>query len=68
MLRLREIRKQRGMTQCALASAAKVAQGVISDLENGRCYPSFKLLLRLAKVLECSLDELVVMEDEPVAS
>jgi len=62
MLRLREIREKRGMSQVALASLVCVAQGYISDLENGKCSPSFEVLVKLARALECSLDELVDVE------
>ena len=67
MLRLREIREKRGMSQVALASLVCVAQGYISDLENGKCFPSFDVLVRLAKALECSLDELVDVNADPAA-
>lgn len=68
MLKLREIRESRGMTQAALASLVCVAQGYISDLEKGKCLPSFDVLVRLAKALECSLDELVDVNADPAAS
>lgn len=68
MLKLREIRVQRKMTQMVLAQRVGVAQGVISDIENGRCYPSFKLLVKLARALECSMDELVDLSEDSVAS
>ena len=68
MLRLRELRKSRGLTQEALASRVGVGQGHISSLENGTYTPSFDLLIKLAQVLDCSLDELVDMKADPAAS
>ena len=68
MLRLREMREKRGMTQVSLATAVGVAQGYISALENGLYSPSFEILIKLAKALNCSLDELVDMDSEASAS
>ncbi|MBP5295176.1 MAG: helix-turn-helix transcriptional regulator [Lachnospiraceae bacterium] len=68
MLRLREIRKNRGLSQSALAKLVGVEQGSLSDLESGKRFPSFGLLIRLAKALECSLDELVDVNADPAAS
>jgi len=68
MLRLREVRESRGMTQAVLASLVGVAQGYISSLENGNYTPSFEVLIRLARVLKCSLDELVDVNADPAAS
>lgn len=59
MLRLREVREARNLSQADLARLAGVAQCHISDLERGRRKPSFEVLVRLAKALECSLDDLV---------
>ena len=59
MLRLKEIRESRKMTQVVLAGAVGVAQGYISSLENGLYSPSFEILIKLADALNCSLDELV---------
>ena len=62
MLRLREMREKRHLTQEALASLVGVGQGYISSLENGLYSPSFEVLIKLARVLQCSLDELVDLE------
>ena len=68
MLRLEELRRLRKMTQISLAQKVGITQGHLSDLENGNCFPSFDVLIRLARALECSLDELVDIEAYPVAS
>jgi transcriptional regulator with XRE-family HTH domain len=62
MLRVAELRKKRNMTQAELARAVGIAQPSLSDLENGNTNPAFETLIKLAKVLECSLDELVDLE------
>ena len=68
MLRLREVRESRGMTQAVLASLVGVGQGYISALENGNFTPSFEVLIKLARALDCSLDELVDRDATPTAS
>lgn len=67
-LRLREMRKSRGMTQTQLANAVGIKQPSLSSLENGVTEPALKTLIKLAKALECSLDELVDQNDDSVAS
>lgn len=59
MLRLREVREDRGLSQAALAELAGIKQGYVSDLERGRRMPSFEILIRLRDILDCSLDDLV---------
>lgn len=68
MLRIKEMRKQRGMNQMELAKLVGVAQGYVSDLENERYSPSLGVLIRLAKALDCTLDELVDLESAFKAS
>lgn len=58
-MRLRQIRKQRGMTQEALAKASGVSRGYLSRLEMGRHDPPLSRLRRLAKVLEVTVGDLV---------
>lgn len=64
MLRLRENRARKGISQAELASRAGITQGYLSDLENGNQNPSLDVLIRLANVLDCKLDDLVMNEDE----
>lgn len=57
----RGIRRQRvrsGLTQTELAKRIEVRQSVISEYESGSVTPSVENLIRLADVLNCSLDEL----------
>ena len=62
MLRLIEVRKSKKFSQCELAEKAGITQGYLSDLENGVNNPSFDVLIRLAKALDCKLDDLVDMD------
>ncbi|MDE1460906.1 helix-turn-helix domain-containing protein [Spartinivicinus poritis] len=49
---LRKIRKQRGMTQEALAEAANISPEYVSRIERGINKPSLKTLYDLSMVLE----------------
>ena len=57
--RLRELRKERGLTQEALAEAADVSGNYISDLELGLKVPSLTILVRLSHALDVAATELV---------
>lgn len=58
--RLRELRKERGITQEALAESADLSGNYISDLELGRKVPSLTILVRLSQALEVATTELLV--------
>lgn len=59
MERLREARKQRELTQVVLAKKVSVSQAYINQLENGKRQPSMRVFVKIAKVLNCSLEELL---------
>jgi len=63
---LREIRKQRRLTQQQLAELLDVQQRVISRWETGVAKPQLNHIVRLAKVLEVSLDCLVFGDEASV--
>jgi DNA-binding XRE family transcriptional regulator len=52
-------RKKRGMTQAALAKAVGVAQGYISELENGNRGGDIGLWMKMAKALDLPLEAIV---------
>lgn len=56
---LAEIRNKRGMTQTELADACGISQKSISAIEVGRRRPSLEVLIRLAKALNVTVDELI---------
>lgn len=56
---IRVFREYRGLTQQALADAAKVSKTTISELETGRKDGSIKTLLAIANVLNVDIDDLV---------
>jgi transcriptional regulator with XRE-family HTH domain len=57
--RLRELRKERGLTQEALAETADLSGNYISDLELGRKVPSLTILVRLSLALDVATPELL---------
>ena len=59
-------RKDRGMTQQALAAAAGVSRQTIISLENGKYSPSIELAFRLARLFEASIEELFIYEEESI--
>ena len=62
---LQKLRKQRSMTQEALAEAVGVARQTIAKWETEESTPDLEMSGRLASVLEVSLDDLVnAPEDE----
>lgn len=62
--RLIQIRKSQGLTQQGLADAAGLHINQIRRYETGTAQPTLEGLIKLAKSLHVSLDELVFNEDE----
>lgn len=58
--RLREIRKERGLTQEALAESADLSGNYISDLELGLKVPSLTILVQLSQALGVATPDLLV--------
>ena len=58
-LKLREIRKQRGLSQGQLSELSHVHRISISRYETGKKKPNVDSLKRLAKALDVSTDELL---------
>jgi transcriptional regulator with XRE-family HTH domain len=62
--RIRNLRKEAGWSQAELAEKIGVDPGRVSRYEAGRITPSAEALVRLAEVLNVSIDHLLV-EDVP---
>lgn len=56
--RVRETREARGLSQLALAAAAKLTRQSIGAIETGRATPSVDVALRIACALDCRVEEL----------
>ncbi|MBN6886153.1 transcriptional regulator with XRE-family HTH domain [Cytobacillus horneckiae] len=61
--RLKEIRKQRGLTQEALAQKVNTKKTTISNYETGYSTPSNEMLVDLAQILNTSVDYLLGISD-----
>lgn len=55
-MRIRYLRKQKGMSQLDLALEADINKNYISDLERGNRNPSLMILEKIAKALDVSLE------------
>lgn len=62
---LKRIRQQRKITQKALAKATGIGTTVLSRMENnGQGLPETPTILKLAKGLRCTVDDLIAGEDK----
>lgn len=59
---LRRFRKARGMTLRALAEKAGVSGPAVARMESGASKPSLDVLVRLARALGCTSDELLGLD------
>ena len=64
-MRLKEIRKKRGITQLKLAMDLNISQNTISRYENGEREADYATLIRLADYFNVSLDYLLERTDDP---
>ena len=55
---LEELRKSAGLTQQELSESAEVSRKSINAIENGIYVPSTVLALKIAKTLDCSVEDL----------
>lgn len=59
MNRLKEIRISKGMTQTDIAEMLNVRQATVSLWESGISMPRADMLIKLAKLLNCTIDDLL---------
>lgn len=52
-------REERGMTQVELAGMVNVAQNTVSQWETGERTPRIEKLMQLARIFDCTVDELL---------
>ena len=55
---LEKLRKSAGLTQQELSESAEVSRKSINAIENGIYIPSTLLALKIAKTLECAVEDL----------
>jgi len=59
MLRLKELRQQKGLSQQKLADALGVLQTAIHNYENGNYEPDTATLIKIAQFFDTSVDYLI---------
>ncbi len=59
-IRLRDVRKDKGLTQVQLAEEAGIHQSVISRIEAGTTAVSLDILERLCEALDCEPGDLII--------
>lgn len=64
-MRLRELRKQRNITQLKLAMDLNMNQNTISRYENGEREAGYRELIKLADYFNVSIDYLLGRSDNP---
>ena len=62
--RIKELRARYNLTQDELADKVGVTRQTMLYLEKGKYNPSLLLAYRVAKVLQSSIEEVFVVEDE----
>ena len=68
--KIKEKRKNLGLTQSELAEKVGLSRNYISELENNRYVPSVRTLTRLARVLKMNLNflkELSEIQDKKIS-
>lgn len=65
-MEIKKIRVSRGMRQYELADRMGVKQASVSAWESGKAMPSAENLLKLADILDCSVD--VLLGREPASA
>ncbi len=66
--RIVELRKEKGITQVALAEATGIDRGNISKLESGQYNASIDILSKISDALECKIALITPMEYEDLAN
>ena len=64
MIRLFELRDEKGLSQRDMAKILNISQGTYNNWENGKTQPSIEQLIMLASFFEVSVDYLVGNTDE----
>jgi transcriptional regulator with XRE-family HTH domain len=67
-LRLARIRKERGLTQVAIAERTGLTQVLVSDYERGRLRLSAEMAVRFAEALGISTDDLLLPHKKVAAT
>lgn len=61
--RIRELRKKLGLRQEDIAKAVGVTRQTINAIENEKYNPTLELAIRLAKLLNTTVEELFILDN-----
>ncbi|EJT6495863.1 helix-turn-helix transcriptional regulator [Clostridium perfringens] len=64
--KLKELRKEKNISQEQLAKELNISRQAISKWESGKAYPDIDNLILLRKIFGVSLDELIMEEEEKI--
>lgn len=64
MIRLFELRSEKGLSQREMAAAFGISQGTYNNWEKANTQPSIEQLIQLAKFFEVSVDYLIGNSDD----
>ena len=59
MNNLKKFREKAGVSQSQLATTLGISQQAVTKWETGECLPRASMLIKIAKVLGCTVDELL---------
>lgn len=62
--RIKELRRERGVTQEEFASAVKVTRQTVISLENGRYNASLTLAHKIAKYFNANIESIFLFDEE----
>ncbi|MBE6598737.1 MAG: helix-turn-helix transcriptional regulator [Ruminococcaceae bacterium] len=58
--KIKELMAKKNLTQQTLADAVGVTEAAISYILRGLRDPSYRIMINISKVLECTIDELTI--------
>lgn len=61
---IREIRKEKGITQLKMAEDLQVTRQTLTAIEKNKYNPSLELALKILKYFEVSIEEIFILEGD----
>lgn len=61
--KVRELRKQKGLTQDELAKALHVSRQTVNAIENNKYNPTLELAIRLARYIGLSVEQIFMLDE-----
>jgi putative transcriptional regulator len=62
--KVKDLRTERGWTQQELADEVGVSRQSINSIERQRYEPSLALALKFARIFDCPIDDIFMLEDK----